>query len=353
MRIIHTADVHLDHSFAADFGPSGHGRARREAIRTAFRSLVDRCLAWPADALLIAGDLFDAGRVTPDTLAFLRGCFADLNPIPVVIAPGRSDPYSADSPYARYPWPANVRIFLAPSWQFFEFDAPALTVHGFAQTNAAGAADTLELSRDGRVHIALAHDAAAGELNGKGIAYGALGGGTEPASYVLEDGAAVHRPGPLEALGFEDGPRGHYIEAELTPDGVSVTVYPRSSALYMTGDLGEGDAGRLAAELVASIPAGAGPVFGRFTVAAADADRIRAAAGPSFALLDVSEREDNFDASPPVPRASIAGRFVERMDEAIARAGSDAERALAVRARRLGFEALMGGLPPYTGAGST
>lgn len=344
MRIIHTADVHLDHSFAADFGSSIHGRARREAIRTAFRALVDRCLAWPADALLIAGDLFDAEHVTPDTLAFLRACFAELDPIPVVIAPGESDPYSADSPYARYAWPSNVRVFLAPSWQFFEFDGSSLTVHGFACTGGAGAADRLEIPRDGRVHVALAHHAAMEALEGKGVAYGALGGGAEPTSSRLADGAPVHRPGPLEALGFDDGPRGHYIEVELDGRAASATVCPASPALYLSGALGDGDAEMLAAELTARIPAGAGPVFGRFTIESAEAERVRKLAVPSFALLDVTSVESATAPAPRLPKASLAGRYLERLDEAVARAGGDDERRLAVRARRLGIEALLGRL---------
>jgi len=69
LRVLHTADVHLD----SDGG--GHPErqaAHREHGRRVFRRIVDRALTDRVDLLLIAGDLFDHNRVPDETVAFVR-----------------------------------------------------------------------------------------------------------------------------------------------------------------------------------------------------------------------------------------------------------------------------------------
>src|SRR5688500_18645584 len=111
MKLIHTVALHLDCSFAAVGMRPGHGNRRRQGLREVFSAILRRAHEWPADAVLISGDLFEQERVTRDTLSFLREAFESIRPIPVFIAPGNQDPYTASSPYAVEPWPANVYLF--------------------------------------------------------------------------------------------------------------------------------------------------------------------------------------------------------------------------------------------------
>ena len=62
LRVLHTADVHLDGDSAGR--PEVHAAQRR-----VFQRIVDQALAEQADLLLIAGDLFDHNRVPDDTEA--------------------------------------------------------------------------------------------------------------------------------------------------------------------------------------------------------------------------------------------------------------------------------------------
>lgn len=79
LRVLHTADVHLD-------GDGSH----RDRDRAVLRAIVDRALADAVDLVLIAGDLFDHNRVPDDTVAYVR---AELDRFrrPIVILPGNHD----------------------------------------------------------------------------------------------------------------------------------------------------------------------------------------------------------------------------------------------------------------------
>jgi len=55
MRLIHTADVHLDMCFASAHTPPGFGNRRRQSLRDVFHTIIRRAGEWPADVLLIAG----------------------------------------------------------------------------------------------------------------------------------------------------------------------------------------------------------------------------------------------------------------------------------------------------------
>lgn len=131
IRIIHTADVHLDASFSGQLGAE-KGKLKREAIRGAFRRIVDDCLSWPADIFIIAGDLFEDDRVSADTIGFLKEQFRRLDGMPVVIAPGNHDPFSARGWYAVTDWGPNVSLFTRPAAATFRFPSLGLEVHGVA-----------------------------------------------------------------------------------------------------------------------------------------------------------------------------------------------------------------------------
>lgn len=107
MRILHAADLHLDSAFGHPGRPDPAAAALEQ--RQVLDQLVDLALNLRPQALLIAGDLFEAQHVRPDTPHYVAKQFARLEPIPVLIAPGNHDPYRfyRDLP----PLPGHVRIF--------------------------------------------------------------------------------------------------------------------------------------------------------------------------------------------------------------------------------------------------
>src|SRR6185436_18312570 len=70
LRVLHTADVHLD---SDGYGNVAEQAAHHERGRRVWSSIIDRVLRDRIDLLLVAGDLFDHNRVSDDTVAFVRG----------------------------------------------------------------------------------------------------------------------------------------------------------------------------------------------------------------------------------------------------------------------------------------
>ena len=62
MKIIHCADVHLDSKLTANLDEH-RARLRREEILATFLKMIDYAAEQDVEAVLIAGDLFDTGRV--------------------------------------------------------------------------------------------------------------------------------------------------------------------------------------------------------------------------------------------------------------------------------------------------
>ncbi len=108
IKILHTADLHLDSPFEA----LGAGKAaiRRKEQRELLTALADLASAEKVDLVLLAGDLLDSGRAYYETGEELIRALRSI-PAPVFIAPGNHDWYSPRCPYARLRLPDNVHVF--------------------------------------------------------------------------------------------------------------------------------------------------------------------------------------------------------------------------------------------------
>lgn len=131
VRFIHTSDVHLDTSFAGSGFPPRLGDRKREAVRATFRRILEDAGRESVDLVLIAGDLFEHDRITPDTVEFLKQQFESLGSIRVFIAPGNHDPYLDGSPYRDEAWPQNVHIFRHEEFHSVELPELGVRVTGF------------------------------------------------------------------------------------------------------------------------------------------------------------------------------------------------------------------------------
>ena len=134
LKILHTGDFHLDSPFTGvDLAT---GERLRDELRKIFIDVVE--LAGEHDMMLIAGDLFDCGYVSPETLALVRDSLEAYKK-PVIIAPGNHDPYSAGSIWTATAWPENVYIFDTDELSVFKFNVgeTKVAVYGWAFTSAA------------------------------------------------------------------------------------------------------------------------------------------------------------------------------------------------------------------------
>ncbi len=110
MKILHSADWHLDSAFV------GRTDAQAEYLRAELLKIPDKvvslCRSEGCDLLLLSGDLFD-GAYTKESFHAVCAALKEAA-VPVFISPGNHDFCSSKSPYLLESWPENVHIFTHP-----------------------------------------------------------------------------------------------------------------------------------------------------------------------------------------------------------------------------------------------
>ena len=157
IKVLHFGDMHLDSPFS---GVSvQEGERLREELRNLFCGIMK--LAAEFDIVLIAGDLFDCGYVSPETLELVKKAIRECEK-PVIIAPGNHDPYKAGSVWTSGTWPENALIFSDEHLAHYDLQPAGqpVTVWGWAFTSDR--MDTCPLSEGlvpfkGRINILCCH----------------------------------------------------------------------------------------------------------------------------------------------------------------------------------------------------
>lgn len=158
LRLVHTSDVH----FGAYSGVDGQWSERRGLIESAFTRVIDLANDTNADALLIAGDFFDNGRVSEDTVVFAAEQIRRFDG-PTFLLPGNHDPMDPGSLYWRYDMEAiapRLRIVREHAGEVIEADGLDLVLWGRAYLDSDWhfkPLDGLPERQDGRWHVAMAH----------------------------------------------------------------------------------------------------------------------------------------------------------------------------------------------------
>lgn len=105
-NIVHTADLHLGSLFSST--PEVAAERKGEQLDT-LKQILDLCISRNADALLIAGDMFDSMKVERRLLNDVKEMLGHYD-LRIFITPGNHDPATPDSCYNEE-WPENVHIF--------------------------------------------------------------------------------------------------------------------------------------------------------------------------------------------------------------------------------------------------
>ena len=136
LRVLHTADVHLD---SDGYGDAHQQIVHRDRGRRVFRRIIDRALTDTVDLLLIAGDLFDHNRVSDETVAFVRTGLERLRQ-PVVILPGNHDALLTNAIYDRHDLTAgasHVHVIRQLNGETIDFPELEVVVWGRAMEEHA------------------------------------------------------------------------------------------------------------------------------------------------------------------------------------------------------------------------
>jgi len=156
VRVVAMSDLHLDTPFV--WAPVEIGRLRRHDLRHSLSATLSLAVSAGADAVVLAGDIYEHERVTPDTAAFMRRVFAEVDPLPILVSPGNHDWLGRASVWNTNAWSPNVHIFEDRKLAPFEL-ADGFTVWGAAHhapANTPGFLDGFSVDREG-VHLGVFH----------------------------------------------------------------------------------------------------------------------------------------------------------------------------------------------------
>ncbi len=131
LKILHTADLHLDSPFEGL--PAGKAAMRRGEQRELLGRLTELVRHENVQLVLLAGDLLDSDKPYFETGEELALCLGRMG-VPVFIAPGNHDFYSPKSPWARLKLPENVHVFSEEALKAVTLESLGVTVWGAAFT---------------------------------------------------------------------------------------------------------------------------------------------------------------------------------------------------------------------------
>ena len=142
MRIIHTADLHLDSKI--DGLPTNKSKIRREEIICTFERLVEYAAKNNVSAIIIAGDMFDTAQVTVKTKERVLLAIKKYSQIDFFYLSGNHDDENFIS--AMENTPNNLKIF-SDEWSSYSYDNVVISGAVFTNSNAKTIYDTLRLSK--------------------------------------------------------------------------------------------------------------------------------------------------------------------------------------------------------------
>ncbi|MBQ6998818.1 MAG: exonuclease SbcCD subunit D [Clostridia bacterium] len=244
IKILHMADIHFGRP--ASGLPENLRDIRRQEVRSAFSAAISYAKEHKADAVLIAGDLFDFADADKSTINFVIGEFAKIKDIPVLIAPGNHDPLgSAYNALSASDCP-NVTVFTSKC-EAKTFPEKNFAVYGVGFDNEVVNAPLLKkikVQDENMVNIALVHGELApksdynplteADIAATGMDYIALGH-VHTYSGIKKSGNTYYAYcGALEGGGFDEcGDKG-VIFGTVSKDRCALELIPLSRRRYHT-----------------------------------------------------------------------------------------------------------------------
>ncbi|MBQ3906733.1 MAG: DNA repair exonuclease, partial [Lachnospiraceae bacterium] len=248
MKIIHTADLHLDSKLKRHLDDR-RAKERRDELLISFQRLVSYAVKENVEAILIAGDLFDVTQISATARNAVYAAMKEHPEILFFYLRGNhdADAFLEDVKERFGALPENLRLF-SDKWTSYELrgkDGVNVVITG-AEMNAENKGKlTASLLLDHKKkNIVMLHGQeveTAGkkdaeviplrEYKNKGIDYLALGHIHVPKLEKLDARGVYAYAGCLEGRGFDEcGPRGFYL-LTVTDDAIQAEFVPFAKRL--------------------------------------------------------------------------------------------------------------------------
>ncbi len=212
MKIIHTADLHLDSRLEANLD-SSKAKTRRGELIEAFDKIVKYASENSVRLIIVAGDLFDHNKVTQKTVETIASIIASAPQIDFLLLSGNHDSLNS---FEKLPkMPPNIKFF-GEKWTYYNYEDVTVAGMVLNENNKSIVSSSLNLEKD-RFNIATLHldidndrDIKLNDLKEKNIDYLALGHIHSHKIEKLGRGYYAYS-GCLEARGFDEAGKKGFV----------------------------------------------------------------------------------------------------------------------------------------------
>lgn len=231
MRIIHTADIHLDSKMGRL--PREEAKRRRDEIVNTFKYMVDYANNEEVDAILISGDLFDTNNVSSLYQNLVKDVIVNNPAVLFFYLKGNHDNNSFLSGLDEIP--ENLMLF-DEDWTSYDLgNGVVITGIELTKNNSSSLGDSLLLDID-KINIVMLHGQDTNykadnkaevislpSLRGKGIDYLALGHIHARRMDALDGRGKYCYPGCLEGRGFDECGEKGFMLLDIQEDTGRIT----------------------------------------------------------------------------------------------------------------------------------
>mgnify|MGYP004659788537 CR=1 FL=1 len=241
MKLIHCADLHLD-SKIERIPPEKSKIRRNELVRT-FEKLCEYAKENGVTAVIIAGDMFDAKRITSKTRGRVVSAIAAAPEVDFLYLSGNHDDESfINDEESDIKLPDNLKVF-TEEWSGFSYGNVNVAGIVLTKSNAKYIYDGLALPENG-VNIVILHGQIAGyrseenaeiisipRFKGKNVDYLALGHIHSYAEGKIDDRGIYVYSGCLDGRGFDETGEKGFVLIEVSEGKISREFIPFSSRI--------------------------------------------------------------------------------------------------------------------------
>ena len=242
MRLIHCSDLHLDSKMESNLSPR-QAKERSSEVCATFVRMVRWARENEVRGILLAGDLFDTGRVQKKTADLVLDTMARAVELDFYYLRGNHD--DGRDPFAGRTLPGNLHTF-GPRWIGYDLDGVTITGLELDRENCTDCYDELALDQE-KTNIVLLHGQTApqpGEdqvclprLRGRGIDYLALGHIHSFRQEDLDDRGQWCYCGCLEGRGFDECGEKGFVLLDIHDGRVAVDFVPFATRQICQADV--------------------------------------------------------------------------------------------------------------------
>ena len=217
MKIIHTADLHLESKMGVNFGKAEAAKRRNELLFT-FERLAEEASKKNIKIIIIAGDMFDTKSLSKKSKDYILNIFKNHSDIDFIYTSGNHD--ESNFFFDLEELPSNFKMF-DNEWKTYSYDDLDITGINYNEKTDMIMYDTLNLDKQ-RKNIVVLHGQIStyksegcinlNQLMDKGIDYLALGHIHSYKYSRIDERGIWAYSGCLEPRGFDElGEKGYVL----------------------------------------------------------------------------------------------------------------------------------------------